>query len=70
LAKRGLVQIPLGPLSISVPGCVDGWFELNKIWPNDYATAIAIPFNMRNGFRWQMKLQSYGMNPFIAEQIS
>ena len=28
--KRGLDQIPLeGPLSWSVPGCVDGWFELH-----------------------------------------
>src|SRR3954447_18441657 len=29
--KRGLTSIPTeGPLSVSVPGCVDGWFELNK----------------------------------------
>lgn len=28
--ERGLEQIPLdGPLSWSVPGCVDGWFELH-----------------------------------------
>lgn len=28
--KRGLDQIPLeGPLSWSMPGCVDGWFELH-----------------------------------------
>jgi gamma-glutamyltranspeptidase/glutathione hydrolase len=30
-AERGLDQIPQsGPLSWSVPGCVDGWAELNK----------------------------------------
>jgi gamma-glutamyltranspeptidase/glutathione hydrolase len=30
-AKKGLKEIPLtGPLSWSVPGCVDGWAELNK----------------------------------------
>jgi len=30
-AERGHQQIPLsGPLSWSVPGCVDGWAELNK----------------------------------------
>src|SRR5206468_4251683 len=30
-AERGLAQIPQsGPLSWSVPGCVDGWAELNK----------------------------------------
>lgn len=29
--KRGLTSIPAdGPLSVSVPGCVDGWFELGK----------------------------------------
>jgi gamma-glutamyltranspeptidase/glutathione hydrolase len=29
--KRGLTAIPVyGALSVSVPGCVDGWFELNK----------------------------------------
>lgn len=29
--KRGLTNVPLnGPLSVSTPGCVDGWFELHK----------------------------------------
>ncbi|HMH32735.1 MAG TPA: gamma-glutamyltransferase family protein, partial [Puia sp.] len=28
--KKNLSSIPIGPLSVSVPGCVDGWFELNK----------------------------------------
>lgn len=29
--KKGLSEIPLdGPLSWSVPGCVDGWFELHQ----------------------------------------
>ncbi|TAE96341.1 MAG: gamma-glutamyltransferase, partial [Runella slithyformis] len=29
--KRGLKHIPAdGPLPVSVPGCVDGWFELHK----------------------------------------
>ena len=29
--KQGLKSIPsIGPLSISVPGCVDGWFELHQ----------------------------------------
>ena len=28
---RGIKKVPShGPLSVSVPGCVDGWFELNK----------------------------------------
>lgn len=30
LKKRGLKKIPsFGPLPVSVPGCVDGWFELH-----------------------------------------
>lgn len=30
-AEQGLKQIPItGPLSWSVPGCVDGWFELHQ----------------------------------------
>jgi gamma-glutamyltranspeptidase/glutathione hydrolase len=31
LLSKGLKYIPsTGPLPVSVPGCVDGWFELNK----------------------------------------
>ena len=31
LKARGITKIPsYGPLPVSVPGCVDGWFELNK----------------------------------------
>jgi len=31
LADQGLEKIPaLGPLPVSVPGCVDGWFELHQ----------------------------------------
>ncbi len=31
LLDKGLKSIPsLGPLPVSVPGCVDGWFELHK----------------------------------------
>ena len=29
--QQGMTEIPgLGPLPVSVPGCVDGWFELHK----------------------------------------
>ena len=31
LKKKGISQIPQhGPIPVSVPGCVDGWFELHK----------------------------------------
>ena len=31
LKKRGLTKVPsYGPIPVSVPGCVDGWYELHK----------------------------------------
>ncbi|MEO6453656.1 MAG: gamma-glutamyltransferase [Ginsengibacter sp.] len=51
--KRGLKSIPTsGPLSVSVPGCVDGWFELHKKFgklPMDQLLAPAIGY-ARYGF--------------------
>src|SRR3954454_4701716 len=51
--KRGLTSIPTeGPLSVSVPGCVDGWFELNKKFGKlsiQQLLAPAIDY-ARNGF--------------------
>ncbi|MDZ7936322.1 MAG: gamma-glutamyltransferase [Emticicia sp.] len=51
--KRGLTHIPaLGPLPISVPGCVDGWFELHKKFgklPMEKILSHAIGYG-RNGF--------------------
>ena len=49
-ATKNLDQIPLdGPLSWSVPGCVDGWFELHdkfgkqsfaEIWNNEHYRSL------------------------------
>lgn len=51
--KRGLTHIPaLGPLPVSVPGCVDGWFELHKKFgsmPMERVLSHAINY-ARNGF--------------------
>ncbi len=51
--KRGLKHIPaLGPLPVSVPGCVDGWFELHKKFgklPMKSVLAPAIKY-AREGF--------------------
>jgi gamma-glutamyltranspeptidase/glutathione hydrolase len=51
--KRNLEFIPTsGPLSVSVPGCVDGWFELHKKFgklPMTDILAGAIGY-ARNGF--------------------
>ncbi|HEV3250488.1 MAG TPA: gamma-glutamyltransferase, partial [Puia sp.] len=51
--KRGLEYIPAGgPLAVSVPGCVDGWFELHKKFgklPMNQVLSPAIHY-ARNGF--------------------
>ncbi|HZZ75159.1 MAG TPA: gamma-glutamyltransferase, partial [Puia sp.] len=51
--KRGLSLVPLsGPLSVSVPGCVDGWFELHTKFgqlPMKDLLQYAIQY-ARNGF--------------------
>ena len=74
--KRGLKQIPpAGPLSVSVPGCVDGWFELNKKFgklPMSQILSPAINY-ARNGFPvadeaayyWAGLKEHYGNNPNI-----
>jgi gamma-glutamyltranspeptidase/glutathione hydrolase len=74
--KRGLTQIPFsGPLSVSVPGCVDGWFELNKKFgklPMSQILSPAINY-ARNGFPladeaayyWAGLKERYGNYPNI-----
>lgn len=51
--KRGLTKIPAyGPLPVSVPGCVDGWFELHNRFgsmPMNKVLAPAIGY-ARDGF--------------------
>ncbi|MCC5931842.1 MAG: gamma-glutamyltransferase [Cyclobacteriaceae bacterium] len=51
--SRNISQIPaFGPLSVSVPGCVDGWFELHeRFGKSDMADVLdpAIKY-ARNGF--------------------
>ncbi len=76
--KRGLTHIPAtGPLPISVPGCVDGWFELHKKFgklPMEKILSHAINYG-RNGFpvhdELAMSLQNvprlYGKYPNIKE---
>jgi gamma-glutamyltranspeptidase/glutathione hydrolase len=42
--KRGVKEIPLvGPLPISVPGCVDGWFELHRRFGKLPMTEVLAP---------------------------
>lgn len=53
LKSKGLSQIPLyGPLPVTVPGCVDGWYELHKRFgslPMDKLLQPAIDY-ANNGF--------------------
>ena len=52
-ADQGMSYVPfLGPLAVSVPGCVDGWFELHKKFGKTKMADIlqpAIEYG-RNGF--------------------
>src|SRR5512133_3564925 len=44
LLSKGLKSIPsLGPLPVSVPGCVDGWFELHKKFGKLSMTQVLAP---------------------------
>ncbi|MGH8222832.1 MAG: gamma-glutamyltransferase family protein, partial [Woeseiaceae bacterium] len=75
---RGLSQIPyLGPLSVSVPGTVDGWFELHARFgrlPMREVLAPAIRY-AREGFPvseyiawlWELNAKSRGEFPGFAE---
>ena len=68
---RGLTHVPsYGPLPVSVPGCVDGWFELHKRFgktPVERLLAPAIRY-AREGFpvhdeaawSWQYMVNRFG----------
>jgi len=76
--KNGYSKIPShGPLSVSVPGCVDGWFELNKRFgkmPMNQILAPAVKY-ARDGFPvseviayyWQSNARSLQKYPGFAE---
>jgi gamma-glutamyltranspeptidase / glutathione hydrolase len=78
LQSRGLTHIPSrGPLPVSVPGCVDGWFELHKKFgklPMAQILSHAIKY-AKNGFPVHDELAGslravpnlYGMYPNIKE---
>ena len=75
--KRGLTHIPsTGPLPVSVPGCVDAWFELHKKFgsmPMAKVLEKAVSY-ARNGFPVHAELASglsrvqvnYGKYPNVA----
>jgi gamma-glutamyltranspeptidase / glutathione hydrolase len=78
LKKRGLTHIPAdGPLPVSVPGCVDGWFELHQKFgkiPMDKILSHAIKY-AREGYAvhdeaasgWAGMVARFGKYPNIKE---
>src|SRR2546427_7580886 len=72
--KRGLKHIPPdGPLPVTVPGCVDGWFELHKRFgklpmPDILAPTIryareGVPITELTGYYWQRSVRAYTNYP-------
>jgi len=81
LKEKGLNRIPMnGPLSVSVPGCVDGWFQLHQRFgklPIKQVLAPAIQY-AREGFpvhdetadSWEGMLPKFGALPNVKETYS
>ena len=80
-ATQGLTKIPsTGPLPVTVPGCVDGWIELHKLFgklPMETVLAPAIGY-AREGFPlseliahyWAMSVSSLGDFPNFKETFT
>ena len=69
LKKQGIKEIPThGPLPVSVPGCVDGWFELHQKFGKLPMTEILAPsiFYARQGFPLS-ELVAHGMSSSLKE---
>ena len=76
--KRGLTHIPPdGPLPVSVPGCVDGWFTLHKRFgktpmPKLLAHAIryareGYPVHDEAAISWANMINRFGKYPNVNE---
>lgn len=76
--KRGLKHIPAdGPLPVSTPGCVDGWFELHKKFgrlpmTTNLAPAIAyardgFPVTELTAFYWERSVPHFEKFPNFKE---
>ncbi|GAB2784780.1 gamma-glutamyltransferase [Rhabdobacter roseus] len=76
LMRQGLTHLPArGPLPVSVPGCVDGWFELHERFgklPIDRVLASAIhyaragyPVHDEAAFYWSRMVAAFGDLPNV-----
>ncbi len=79
--KRGLTDIPpLGPLPVSVPGCVDGWFALHERFgklpmKNDLAPTIryareGFPVSEVIAYYWNASVARLSKFPGFTEQFT
>ena len=79
--KRGLSKVPShGPLPVSVPGCVDGWFELHERFgklPMDQVLAPAIsyaeegfPVSELISYYWRMSARILAKQPGFVETFT
>ncbi|HVT36140.1 MAG TPA: gamma-glutamyltransferase, partial [Nevskiaceae bacterium] len=79
--QQGLKHIPpLGPLPVTVPGCVDGWFELHGKFgrlpmKDDLAPAIGyarngFPLSELIAFYWDKSVPRLSKFPGFAEQMT
>ncbi len=76
--KRGLIRLPkYGLLTVSVPGCVDGWFELHEKFgklPMSDVLAPAIryardgfPVSELIAFYWDVSIEKIGDQPGFTQ---
>ena len=76
--KRGVKHIPAdGPLPVSVPGCVDGWFSLHKRFGKKPMTEIlshairyareGYPVHDEAAFYWPSMIARFGKYPNVKE---
>lgn len=81
LSKQGLESIPdFGPLSVSVPGCVDGWLSLNKEYGKLSLAEILAPAisYAKDGFpvseviadQWQSSIEKRKKYPGFMETFT
>ena len=79
--RRGLTSIPAyGPLPVSVPGCVDGWFTLHERFgqlPMEQVLAPAIhyategfPVSQTIAYYWQASARALHRYPGFREQMT
>ncbi len=78
LKALGLDKVPVrGPLPISVPGCVDGWFELHErfgslpmkkiLAPAIHYASVGYPVSEVIAYYWQRSAESLKDQPGFAE---